>query len=68
MVLGISTGHMIGLSVVAAVFIVFALVSSFVAPRFRPDFPGKQGLGVFAIACIALFAMMIAAVAIFGAE
>lgn len=68
MLVALSTGHMVGLSVVAAVFIAFALISSFVAPRLRPDFPGKQGLSVFVIACFVLFAMMIAAVEIFGAD
>lgn len=65
---GLSTGHKIGLAVVALVFIAFALTSSFVAPRRRPDFPGKNGLSVFVIACFFLFAAMISAVAIFGVE
>lgn len=68
MLVALSTGHTIGLAVAAAVFISFALISSFVAPRYRPDFPGRQGLSVFVIACLVLFAMMIAAVAMFGAE
>ncbi|HVS84695.1 MAG TPA: hypothetical protein VHD91_03600 [Gaiellaceae bacterium] len=65
---GLSTGHMIGLAVMAAIFIAFALISSFVLPRYRPDFPGKNGLSVFVIVCFLLFALMIAAVEIFGAE
>jgi hypothetical protein len=65
---GLSTGHKIGLAVVAAVFISFALAASFLAPRRRPDFPGKNGLSVFAIACFVLFAAMIAAVEAFGGE
>jgi uncharacterized cupredoxin-like copper-binding protein len=68
LIAGLTTGHKIGLAVVAACFISFALASSFLAPRRRPDFPGKNGLGVFAIACLALFAAMIAAVAIFGVD
>jgi hypothetical protein len=64
----IPTGHKIGLAVVAAVFISFALVSSFVVPRRRPDFPGRAGLSVFVIASLVLFGAMIAAVEIFGAE
>jgi hypothetical protein len=35
-------GHEIGLIVVAAVFIAFALVSSLVVPRYKPDFPGPR--------------------------
>jgi uncharacterized cupredoxin-like copper-binding protein len=65
---GLSTGHKVGLAVVAAVFIAFALGSSFLAPRWRPDFPGKQGLSVFVIACVVLFAAMITAVEVFGGE
>ncbi|MGH2934585.1 MAG: cupredoxin domain-containing protein [Gaiellaceae bacterium] len=65
---GLTTGHKIGLGVVAIAFIAFALTSSFVAPRRRPDFPGKNGLSVFVIACLVLFVAMISAVEIFGAE
>jgi uncharacterized cupredoxin-like copper-binding protein len=64
----LSTGHKIGLAVVAAVFIAFALTSSFLAPRRRPDFPGKNGLSVFVIASIFLFASMLSAVIVFGRE
>ena len=62
----ISTGHEIGLIVVAAVFIAFALGSSFFVPRYKPDFPGPAGLSVFAIASIVLFVLMIAAINFFG--
>jgi uncharacterized cupredoxin-like copper-binding protein len=65
---GLTTGHKIGLGVVAIVFIAFALTSSFIAPRRRPDFPGKNGLSVFVIACFVLFAAMVSAVVVFGVE
>jgi uncharacterized cupredoxin-like copper-binding protein len=65
---GLSTGHMIGLTTVAAIFIAFALVSSFVVPRRRPDFPGRAGLSVFVIASLVLFAGMVTAVEVFGGE
>jgi uncharacterized cupredoxin-like copper-binding protein len=68
LLVGLSAGHKIGLAAVAACFIAFALASSFLAPRRRPDFPGRNGLGVFVIACLVLFAAMISAVEIFGAE
>jgi uncharacterized cupredoxin-like copper-binding protein len=68
LVAALSTGNKIGLAVVAAVFIAFALTSSFVAPRRRPDFPGPNGLSVFVIASIALFAAMITAVVVLGVE
>jgi uncharacterized cupredoxin-like copper-binding protein len=64
----LSTGHEIGLAVVGGVFIAFALAASFLAPRRWPEFPGRNGMSVFIIASLALFAAMIAAVAIFGAE
>jgi uncharacterized cupredoxin-like copper-binding protein len=65
---GLSTGNKIGLAVVAAVFIGFALASSFLVPRRRPDFPGRNGMSVFIIASVVLFAAMLAAVGIFGVE
>ncbi len=65
---GLTTGHKVGLGVVGLVFITFALVSSFVAPRLRSDFPGKNGLSVFVIACVVLFGGMLTAVVTFGRE
>jgi hypothetical protein len=62
----IPVGHEIGLIIVAAVFIAFALVASFLVPRYRPDFPGPDGIGVFAIASLLMFALMVAAVNFFG--
>jgi hypothetical protein len=62
----LSTGHEVGLIVVAAVFIAFALGASFLVPRYKPDFPGPAGLSVFAIASLVLFGLMIAAVNFFG--
>lgn len=64
----LSTGHKIGLAVVGATFITFALVSSFVVPRRRPEFPGKNGLSVFVLASVVLFAAMLTAVFVFGVE
>jgi plastocyanin len=68
LVAGLSTGHTIGLAVVAAVFIGFALASSFLAPRRWPDFPGRQGLSVFIIVSVVLFLAMLSAVEFFGVE
>jgi hypothetical protein len=59
-------GHEVGLIVVAAVFIAFALASSFLLPRYKPDFPGPAGLSVFAIASVVMFVLMVAAVNFFG--
>ena len=59
-------GHEIGLIVVAAVFIAFALASSLLVPRYKPDFPGPNGMSTFIIASVVLFAVMVAAVNFFG--
>ena len=37
----LSTGHKVGLAVVGAMFVLFALSSSFLFPRFRPQYPGR---------------------------
>jgi uncharacterized cupredoxin-like copper-binding protein len=65
--LALSTGHKVGLLVMALILIGFALFSSFVAPRIWPDYPGK-GLNVFIVVSVVLFALMIGSVEIFGAE
>jgi len=65
---GLSTGHMIGLAIVAVVFIGFALSVSFLAPRRWPDFPGRAGMSVFVIASLVLFVAMLSAVIVFGKE
>jgi uncharacterized cupredoxin-like copper-binding protein len=65
--LGLSTGHEVGLAVTAGAFIAFALASSFLFPRFRPQFPGG-GLLAFIVVCFVFFFGMLAAVETFGAE
>jgi mono/diheme cytochrome c family protein len=66
-VAGLSTGNKIALIAVAVTFILFALVSSFVLPRFNPNFPGR-GLGWYVALCIVFFVAMMAAVLVFGKE
>ena len=67
MLLALSTGHKVGLAVVGAAFILFALGSSFLFPRFRPQFPG-HGLRAFIVIAFVFFFGMLAAVEVFGAE
>ncbi len=67
MPLALSTGHEVGLGVTAGVFILFALASSFLFPRFRPDYPGR-GLLAFIVVAFVFFFGMLAAVETFGAE
>lgn len=62
----LTTAHEVGLIIVAAVFIAFALISSFLAPRLKPDFPGPNGMSVFMLACFVLFGLMLAAINFFG--
>jgi uncharacterized cupredoxin-like copper-binding protein len=64
----LSTGNKIGLAVVGGAFILFALASSFIAPRRRPDFPGRNGLSVFVLASFVFFAAMVTSVIVFGVE
>jgi mono/diheme cytochrome c family protein len=65
--LALSTGHELGLGIVALIFIVFALLSSFVFPRRNPNFPGKR-LGLFLVVVVLLTIAQLAAVEKFAAE
>jgi uncharacterized cupredoxin-like copper-binding protein len=67
LLLGLSTGHKVGLALAAAGFAGFSLLVSMLVPRWRPQFPGR-GLGLFVVVCVLLFAGMVAAVLIFGKE
>lgn len=67
MPLALSTGHEVGLGVTALVFIVFALASSLLFPRFRPDYPGR-GLPAFIVISFVFFFGMLTAVENFGGE
>jgi uncharacterized cupredoxin-like copper-binding protein len=65
--LALSTGHEVGLAVTGAAFIAFALASSFLFPRFRPQYPGG-GLPAFIVVAFVFFFGMLTAVEVFGAE
>jgi uncharacterized cupredoxin-like copper-binding protein len=65
--LALTTGHKIGLATAAVIFVVFALMSAVIIPRFRPSFPGRV-LPLFILVTIALFVMMMTSVAVFGRE
>ena len=67
MLLSLSTGHTIGLLLVAVGFIVFALVCSFVIPRRWPDFPGTH-MGWFIAVALLFFVGTLLAVNFFGVE
>jgi cytochrome c5 len=55
------TGYQTALVVVAASFIVFALVTALVVPRSRPSFPGNR-LGIFLVVCVLFFAAQLTTV------
>ena len=67
MPLALSTGHQVGLAVTAAVFIAFALASSFLFPRWQPDYPARA-LPAFIVVSFVLFFAMLGAVEVFGVE
>jgi len=66
-VAGLSTGNKIALASVAAAFIIFALVSSFVLPRRNPNFPGRA-VGWYSALAVLFLIAMISAVLVFGRE
>jgi nitrite reductase (NO-forming) len=61
------TDQKVGLAVVGALFVLFALASSFLFPRFRPNYPGR-GLPAFIVVSLVFFFGMLTAVEVFGAE
>jgi mono/diheme cytochrome c family protein len=63
----LSTSHKIGLAVVGAVFILFALASALLIPRWKPEFPGRAR-GLFILVTLLLFVGMMTAVFVFGKE
>jgi cytochrome c6 len=65
---GLSTTSAIALAVMAGIFIVFALLSSFVFPKRNPDFPGPRFRWVYVVACTGLFLLMMSTVIVFGKE
>lgn len=67
MLLGITNGGKLGLGLLAGIFILFALLSSFYFPRRNPDFPGNR-LGLFVAVTTLLFAATIAGVFVFASE
>jgi plastocyanin len=64
----LSTGHKLGLGLVGLAFVVFALISAFLLPALRPDYPGRRGLPAFLTLSVALFVGMMFAVFFFGRE
>ena len=68
MVFALSTAHEIGLAVSGAIFITFALLSSFYFPSRNPNFPGRKGLRWYIPLCFVFFIGMLGSVLYFGQE
>jgi cytochrome c551/c552 len=67
MAFALSTAHMVGLALVGAAFIAFALISAFVLPGRNPDFPGRNR-NLYLVVCVVFFLAMMSAVLVFGRE
>jgi mono/diheme cytochrome c family protein len=65
--LALSTAHKVGLFTVAAIFIVFAVLCSFVFPRMNANFPGRR-MGLFLAAVAILTIAELGAVERFAVE
>jgi mono/diheme cytochrome c family protein len=65
--LGITNQGKLGLGLLAGLFVVFAILSSFYFPRRDPNFPGNR-LGLFIAVTVVLFAVTMAGVWVFAAE
>jgi mono/diheme cytochrome c family protein len=63
----ISNEGKLGLGLVAGIFILFALLSSFYFPRRDPNFPGNR-LGLFTLITVLLFIVTMAGVIVFAKE
>jgi mono/diheme cytochrome c family protein len=67
MVFALETHQKVELAIMAAVFIGFALVSSFVLPARSPNFPGKH-LRWYLVVCVCLFVAMISTIIFIARE
>jgi uncharacterized cupredoxin-like copper-binding protein len=68
LIAALSTGNKVGLGLVGLAFVVFALISAFLLPAIRPDYPGRRGLPAFLTLSVTLFVGMMFAVFFFGRE
>ncbi len=67
MLLALSSTQKLGIGLMAAAFVVFALISAMLIPRYRPDFPARH-MGWFIAACVVLTVGMLATVAFVAKE
>ncbi len=64
---GLSSGNKLAIIIMAAIFVGFALLSSILIPRWRPQFPGRR-LWLFVGICVLLFLGMMTTVIFYGKE
>jgi cytochrome c551/c552 len=64
----LSSGQKAGIAGMAAAFIIFALVSSFVLPRRNPDFPGRRHLWLYVGVVACFFAAMMSVIVFVAKE
>jgi mono/diheme cytochrome c family protein len=64
----LTTDQKLGLGGTAAVFIAFSLICALWIPRYKPDFPGRKGLGLFIVVTLLLTVGMLGAVVVFAKE
>jgi cytochrome c6 len=65
--LALSSAQKLGIGLVAGAFVVFALISAMLIPRYRPDFPAKR-MGWFIAACVIFTVGMLATIAFVAKE
>ena len=68
MLVALTSDQRLGLGLAGAIFISFSLISALVIPRYRPDFPGRKGLGLFIVLTLLLMIGMLGSVVVFGSE
>ena len=67
MLLALSSTQKLGIGLMAAAFVVFALISAMLIPRYRPDFPARH-MGWFIAACVVFTLGMLATIAFVAKE
>lgn len=68
LIAALSDAQKAGIGAMGAAFIVFALVSSFVIPRRKPNFPGGRGVWPYVGLVVCFFVAMMAVVVFVGRE
>jgi mono/diheme cytochrome c family protein len=66
--LALTAGDKLGYGLVAGAFILFALATSMLIPRFKPDFPGGSGVRLYALVAGVFFVGTLAAMFVWTKE